>query len=86
MRGRQGSAPKSRLQLEVRSTVQHDKDISGLGKTAPSASTHVWHCRRPRNLEGMDRVSDVDTVLQAILPWHVSYSDVLKLETEETTI
>jgi hypothetical protein len=26
----------------------------------------------------------VDTVLQAILPWRVSNTDVLKLQTEET--
>jgi hypothetical protein len=41
---------------------------------------------RPRNLAGIDKVADVDTVLQAILPWRVSNSDVLKLQTEETIL
>lgn len=37
-------------------------------------------------MEGIDKVADVDTVLQAILPWRVSNADVLKLQTEETIL
>lgn len=40
--------------------------------------------KRPRTLEGIDAVADVDTVLQGILPWRVANSDVLKLQTQET--
>jgi hypothetical protein len=40
--------------------------------------------KRPRTIPGIGRVADVDTVLQAILPWRVSNTDVLKLQTEET--
>lgn len=31
-------------------------------------------------------MADVDTVLQAILPWRVTNEDVLKLQTEETIL
>ncbi|KAK3299651.1 kinase-like domain-containing protein [Chaetomium fimeti] len=40
--------------------------------------------KRPRTLQGIDAVADVDTVLQGILPWRVTNSDVLKLQTHDT--
>ncbi|KAK4033633.1 hypothetical protein C8A01DRAFT_49817 [Parachaetomium inaequale] len=40
--------------------------------------------KRPRTIQGIDNVADVDTVLQAILPWRVSNEDMLKLQTYET--
>ncbi len=42
--------------------------------------------KRPQTIHGIDRVADVDTVLQAILPWRVTNSDVLKLQTHETIV
>lgn len=39
--------------------------------------------KRPRNIKGIDNIADVDTVLQAILPWHVSNADIPRLQTEE---
>jgi hypothetical protein len=33
--------------------------------------------QRPRTMRGIDKVADVDTVLQTILPWRVTNSDVL---------
>jgi hypothetical protein len=39
--------------------------------------------KRPRTIRGIDKVADVDTVLQAILPWRVTNEDVLKLQAEE---
>lgn len=42
--------------------------------------------KRPQTIQGIDRVADVDTVLQAILPWRVTNEDVLKLQTEETIL
>ena len=41
---------------------------------------------RPQNIQGIDKVADVDTVLQAILPWRVSNADILRLQTEEVII
>ena len=42
--------------------------------------------KRPQTIQGIDKVADVDTVLQAILPWRVTNSDVLKLQTHETIV
>jgi hypothetical protein len=42
--------------------------------------------KRPRNIKGIDKIADVDTVLQAILPWRVSNADILRLQTEETIL
>lgn len=41
---------------------------------------------RPQTIKGIDKVADVDTLLQAILPWRVANSDVLKLQTHETIV
>lgn len=42
--------------------------------------------KRPRNILGIDKVADVDTVLRTILPWRVSNPDVLKLQSKEVTV
>ncbi|KAG7283950.1 hypothetical protein NEMBOFW57_010308 [Staphylotrichum longicolle] len=42
--------------------------------------------KRPRNIKGIDKVANVDTVLQAILPWRVSNADILGLQTEEAIL
>ncbi|KFY34394.1 hypothetical protein V494_06809 [Pseudogymnoascus sp. VKM F-4513 (FW-928)] len=42
--------------------------------------------KRPRNMNGIDKVADVDTVLRLILPWRVSNSDILRLQSEEVII
>ncbi|KAI1306626.1 hypothetical protein F5Y03DRAFT_354001 [Xylaria venustula] len=39
--------------------------------------------KRPRTIEGIDKVADVDTVLRTILPWRVSNSDILRLQSEK---
>ncbi|KAI0911027.1 hypothetical protein F4823DRAFT_587819 [Ustulina deusta] len=41
------------------------------------------HVKRPRTIEGIDKVADVDTVLRTILPWRVSNSDILRLQSEK---
>ena len=33
--------------------------------------------KRSRNIEGIDKVADVDAVLRTILPWRVTNSDIL---------
>lgn len=42
--------------------------------------------KRPRNMPGIDKVADVDTVLRTILPWRVSNSDILRLQSEEVIV
>lgn len=39
----------------------------------------------PRNIKGIDKVADVDTVLCSILPWRVSNSDILHSRREAST-
>ncbi|KAF2787366.1 hypothetical protein K505DRAFT_343006 [Melanomma pulvis-pyrius CBS 109.77] len=36
----------------------------------------------PRTIEGIDKVADVDSILRTILPWRVSNSDILRLQSE----
>lgn len=42
--------------------------------------------KRPATIEGIDKVADVDTILSAILPWRVSNSDILGMQSEEVII
>ncbi|KAK3990828.1 hypothetical protein QBC44DRAFT_324799 [Cladorrhinum sp. PSN332] len=39
--------------------------------------------KRPRTIQGIDKVADVDTILCAILPWRVTNADILARQTEE---
>ncbi|KFY81614.1 hypothetical protein V500_11250 [Pseudogymnoascus sp. VKM F-4518 (FW-2643)] len=39
--------------------------------------------KRPRNMKGIDKVADVDTILRSILPWRVSNIDILRRQSEE---
>ncbi|KAI1113934.1 kinase-like domain-containing protein [Nemania sp. NC0429] len=39
--------------------------------------------KRPRTIVGIESVADVDTILRSILPWRVSNSDILRLQSEE---
>ena len=42
--------------------------------------------KMPRTIEGVEKVADVDALLQAILLFHVTNADKLKLQSEEETI
>ncbi|KAI0550663.1 hypothetical protein F4679DRAFT_594575 [Xylaria curta] len=42
--------------------------------------------KRPRTIEGIDKVADVDTVLRTILPWRVSNSDILRMQSEKVIL
>ncbi|PVI01562.1 hypothetical protein DM02DRAFT_727843 [Periconia macrospinosa] len=39
--------------------------------------------KRPRTMKGIEKIADVDAVLRCILPWRVTNSDVLRLQSEE---
>ncbi|KAK4664305.1 uncharacterized protein QC763_0084630 [Podospora pseudopauciseta] len=42
--------------------------------------------RRPRTIDGTDKVADVDAILCAILPWRVTNAEILARPTEEVII
>ena len=42
--------------------------------------------KRPRTIEGINRVADVDAVLRTILPWRNTDSDILRLQSEEVVM
>ncbi|KAF2810720.1 uncharacterized protein BDZ99DRAFT_561103 [Mytilinidion resinicola] len=42
--------------------------------------------KRPSTIEGIDSVADVDTILRSTLPWRVTNSDILRLQTEEVIV
>lgn len=39
--------------------------------------------KRPATIEGIDKVADVDTILRTILPWRVSNSDIVRMQSEK---
>lgn len=42
--------------------------------------------KRPRTIRGIEKVADVDAVLRSILPWRVTNSDILRLQSEEVIV
>ncbi|KAF2969011.1 hypothetical protein GQX73_g4574 [Xylaria multiplex] len=42
--------------------------------------------KRPATIEGIDKVADVDTILRTILPWRVSNSDILRMQSEKVIL
>ncbi|KAE9372473.1 hypothetical protein N431DRAFT_439578 [Stipitochalara longipes BDJ] len=42
--------------------------------------------KRPRTMEGMEKVAEVDALLQAVLPFHVTNTEKLNLQSEEDTV
>jgi hypothetical protein len=42
--------------------------------------------KRPRTMKGIEKVADVEKVLELVLPWRVTNSDVLKLQREEVIL
>jgi hypothetical protein len=42
--------------------------------------------KRPRTMKGIEKIADVDAVLRSILPWRVSNSDILRLQSEEVIL
>jgi hypothetical protein len=39
---------------------------------------------RPSTIRGIEKVADVDAILRGILPWRLTNSDILRLQSEET--
>lgn len=42
--------------------------------------------KRPSTMKGIEKVADVDAVLRSILPWRVSNSDILRLQSEQVIL
>lgn len=42
--------------------------------------------KRPRTIKGIEKVADVDAVLRSILPWRLSNSDFLRLQSEQVNL
>jgi hypothetical protein len=42
--------------------------------------------KRPRTMEGIEKVADVDSLLRSILPWRLSNSDILRLQSEKVIL
>jgi len=39
--------------------------------------------RRPRNIEGIEGVADIDTILRSILPWRLTNEDIVAIQERE---
>jgi hypothetical protein len=42
--------------------------------------------KRPRTIVGIEKIADVDAVLRSILPWRVTNSDILRLQSEQVIL
>ncbi|KAH7397398.1 kinase-like domain-containing protein [Pyrenochaeta sp. MPI-SDFR-AT-0127] len=82
-------------------TALRDAKLHGFPSTLPENTedgvkwgvAKVWEdelarldVRRPRTIKGIDKVADVDAVLRSILPWRVTNSDVLRLQSEDVIL
>ena len=38
--------------------------------------------KRPRTIKGIEKIADVDALLRSILPWRVSNSDMMRMQSE----
>ncbi|KAJ4305549.1 hypothetical protein N0V90_001080 [Kalmusia sp. IMI 367209] len=78
-------------------TALRDAKLHGFPSTLPKNTedgvkwdvAKVWEdelerldVQRPRTIKGIEKVADVDAVLRSILPWRVTNSDVLRLQSE----
>jgi hypothetical protein len=39
--------------------------------------------QRPRTMEGIDNVADINAILRGVMPWRVTNSDMLRMQSEE---
>ena len=41
------------------------------------------HVQRPKTIEGIEKVAYVDAILRGIMPWRVSNTDMMRMQSEE---
>jgi len=78
-------------------TALRDAKLHGFPSTPPENTEDVakwdvakiWedelerlNVKRPRTMQGIEKIADVDALLRSILPWRVTNSDVLRLQSE----
>jgi hypothetical protein len=78
-------------------TALRDAKLNGFPSTLPENTkdgvnwdvAKAWedelerlNVQRPRTIKGIEKVADVDAVLRSILPWRVTNSDVLGMQSE----
>ncbi|KAH8710141.1 kinase-like domain-containing protein [Phaeosphaeriaceae sp. PMI808] len=78
-------------------TALRDAKLNGFPSTLPENTkdgvkwdvAKMWedelerlNLQRPRTIKGIEKVADVDAVLRSILPWRVTNSDVLRMQSE----
>ncbi|KAF4966966.1 hypothetical protein FSARC_5405 [Fusarium sarcochroum] len=80
-------------------TLTHAK-LHGFSETLPETTGDVqWELakalenelekagvKRPRTIEGIDKIAEVHAVLQAALPWRLSNADILNLQSEKAIL
>ncbi|KAK4673813.1 hypothetical protein QC763_0017870 [Podospora pseudopauciseta] len=72
--------------VSLPSTTESDSGVDWVVAKAWEEALEAEGVKRPRTMEGIDRVADVDTILCAILPWRVNNADILARQTEEVII
>ena len=78
-------------------TALRDAKLHGFPSQSPTATegdidwdiARAWEeelerldAKRPRTMEGIDKIANVDALLRSILPWRVTNSDILRLQSE----
>ncbi|KAF2117036.1 kinase-like domain-containing protein [Lophiotrema nucula] len=82
-------------------TALRDAKLHGFPSTLPENTedgvkwdvAKVWEdelerldVQRPRTIKGIEKVADVDAVIRSILPWRVTNSDVLRVQSESVIL
>jgi hypothetical protein len=39
--------------------------------------------QRPKTIQGIEKVADVDAILQGIIPWRVTNADMMRMQSSE---
>nr|CDP29403.1 Putative protein of unknown function [Podospora anserina S mat+] len=68
------------------STSESDSGVGWVVAREWEEALEAEGVRRPRTIEGTDKVADADAILCAILPWRVTNAEILARPTEEVII
>jgi thiamine kinase-like enzyme len=63
-----------------------ERGVDWEGMKAWEEAMEKHQVKRPRIIEGVEKVAEVDGLLQAVLPWHITNGDKLNLSSEEDTM
>lgn len=68
------------------SLLSESKDVDWQLTKAWDEELEKAHVRRPREIDGIDKVADVEALISAILPFRVANPDKVRLQSEEVTL